>query len=90
MFSAASPGGFLTRSTESEAYQVSHRAQVLAPDDTVLQGVSAVTINHKQTGYGVIRPVSGFAQPLLNASPKSALHVAAHTTTAVVPAVLDG
>lgn len=56
----------------------------------VLQGVSAVTINLKQTGYSIIMPGSSFTQPLPKASPKSMRHFAAHTTTVAVPAVLDG
>ena len=79
--------------SEPEAYQVSHTAQVPAPDDMVLQGVSAVTINQEPTGYSVITPVSRFTQPLSDTSANSELHIVAHTgTTAHValPAVLDG
>lgn len=69
-----------------------HAARVLAPDNMVLQGVSAVTVNQKQTGYSIIMWVSRFTQPLLNASAKSKLHVVAHTTIVYVaiPTELDG
>ncbi|KAF3853688.1 hypothetical protein F7725_014376, partial [Dissostichus mawsoni] len=67
--------------------------QVLTPDDMVLQGVSAVTINQEQTGYSIIMWVSCFTRPPLKASAKSTLHVVAHNTTAPygsTPTELDG
>lgn len=68
---------------------MSHTAQVLAPDDMVLQGVSAVTINQKQTGYSIIMPVSSFTA---SASAEPTLHVVAYTTTVyiAIPTELDG